>query len=190
LKNSGLKEKSKTQNGLVQKIVLEKSRRTAIGSQQKVIVEILLSDTAIESEDPTFQRAYLKALEEADIIAYDGHSGLGANLGSDYLDDFSLGKQYQILFLNGCSSYPYFNAGYFNSKTGGSLNLEIITSGLSTLTSTSLPNMQAFLEPFIAGKTVSYQTLLRNIEASNGEEETYLMGVNGDEDNEFRPLPR
>jgi hypothetical protein len=28
---------------------------------------------------------------------------------------------------------------------------------------------------------------MNRLEASNGDESTYLMGVNGDEDNRFRP---
>ena len=76
---------------------------------------------------------------------------------------------------------------YFGAKTGGSKNLELITTGLPTLTSTSLENMLAFINPFVEGKVQSYQTILNGLEKSNGGEGTYLMGVNGDQDNKFRP---
>ena len=75
---------------------------------------------------------------------------------------------------------------YFNLKPGRTKNLEIITSGLPTLTSTSTGNMLSFLTPFIEGRTHSYQTILRSLERSNDDEGTYLMGVNGDEDNLFK----
>ena len=45
--------------------------------------------------------------------------------------DFDL-NLYQLFFMNGCSSYPYFNGSYFKAK-GGSRNLEIITSGADLL---------------------------------------------------------
>lgn len=88
------------------------------------------------------------------------------------------------------SSYPYYNGQYFDAKKGGSKNLEIITSGLSTYTTTALGNMLAFLDPFLKGRVISYQTLLRNIEKSNEDVGTYLTGVNGDEDNKFLPKTR
>jgi hypothetical protein len=168
-------------------VILEKSRKTALGTTQNIEISILLADTDLSSEDSTFHTLYADAISASHIVVYDGHSGLGANLGVDYLPNFDFGKQYQILFLNGCSSYPYFNTQYFEQKPGSSRNLEIITSGLPTLTSTSFSNMMAFLNPFIAGKVISYQRLMGLIEESNGEEDTYLMGVNGDEDNQFTP---
>lgn len=166
--------------------VFEKKKRNYLGFEQNIRVKLLLADTDISAKDRTFQTYYLDSLLNDDIIAYDGHSGLGANIGADYLEDFKLSGSYQILFLNGCSSYPYFNSSYFERKRGGTKNLEIITSGQSTLTSTSFSNMIAFLDTFLKGKTNSYQTILDKIELSNGDIETYLMGVNGDEDNTFQ----
>ena len=169
------------------KVVMTMNRKTELGNNQKFEITLLLADTALASDDETFQTEYASALKSSHLIAYDGHSGLGANLGVDYLPEFSFGRIYQILFLNGCSSYPYFNSQYFDQKPGGSKNLEIITSGLPTLTSTSFTNMMAFLSPFIEGKTLSYQRIMKGIEDSNDGEDTYLMGVNGDEDNQFKP---
>jgi hypothetical protein len=168
-------------------VILQKTRKTALGTTQNVEISILLADTELDSDDSTFHTLYADAISASHIVVYDGHSGLGVNLGVDYLPHFYFGKQYQILFLNGCSSYPYFNSLYFERKPGNSRNLEIITSGLPTLTSTSFSNMMAFLNPFIQGKTLSYQKIMGDLEESNADEDTYLMGVNGDEDNQFRP---
>jgi len=152
-----------------------------------VTISILLSDSSVGTSDATCVNYFSEALSNSQIVAYDGHSGLGGNLEYDRFDLGKLSNQYQIFFFNGCSSYPYFNQMYFNQKPAGKKNLEIITAGLPTLTSTSTTNMMAFLNPFIHGRIHSYQTLMRSIERSNGEESTYLMGVNGDEDNRFRP---
>ena len=76
---------------------------------------------------------------------------------------------------------------YFSLKPGGKRNLDIITAGLPTITSTSVTNMTSFLSPFINGKIHSYQTILRSLERSNDGVGTYLMGVSGDEDNVFKP---
>lgn len=168
---------------------MEKEVKNKLGFTQTVRVTLYLGDTDIGSEDATFHQVLIPALQEADILSYDGHSGLGANLGFDYLPDFEFDTtgKYQLFFINGCSSYPYFNGQFFRNKQGGSKNIDVITSGLSTYTTTSVSNTMAFLAPFINGGLWSYQTLLRHMERSNGDAGTYLTGVNGDEDNVFLP---
>jgi hypothetical protein len=158
-----------------------------LGKVQNVEVNLVLTDTDINTPYKTFDKEFTKALRNSQIVAYDGHSGLGANLSLDYLGIRSLPDFYQIYFINGCTSYSYFNQTYFNTKPGGTKNLEIITSGLPTLSYTSGSNMIAFIKPFLKGKIVSYQKLMTDIENSNQDAGTYLMGVNGDEDNKFQP---
>lgn len=165
----------------------EKKLQTKLGKTILSQVEILLSDTDINSKDETFHRHYTTALENSDLIAYDGHSGLGSYLNLDWLPAFSFKpKKYQIIYFNGCSSYPYYNGTYFAAK-GGTKYMDLITSGLPTLTNTSSPNMMSFATPFLTGSLQSYQRLLNQIEISNGDNGTYLVGVNGDEDNKFKP---
>lgn len=169
--------------------VLEKDLKNQLGTVQTVRITVFLGDTDLNSADLTFHKVLIPAYQESDLLVYDGHSGLGANLSFDYLPEFifdTTGK-YQLFFINGCSSYPYYNGQFFRNKEGGNKNIDIITSGLSTYTSTSVSNTIAFLAPFIQGKTWSYQTLLRHMEVSNGDAGTYLTGVNGDEDNIFVP---
>ncbi len=164
---------------------LQLTVETALGTEVVWNVHALLSDTSYGSRDETFHMMYARALETGSLIAYDGHSGLGANLDLSVLPKFDFKKMdYQIIYLNGCSSYPYFKSPYFKAK-GGSKKLDLITSGLPTLDSTSLGNIVAFLNPFIKGKILSYQKILKDIELSNGSEGTYLTAVNGDEDNEW-----
>lgn len=190
LKDRGFKLVEEKKKGITHLSTFQKERKTSLKGSQLVTVEVLLSDTDYGSNDETFRSAYLKALKQSDIVVYDGHSGLGANIGAEYIENFAIGNLYQVLFLNGCSSYPYYNGQYFSAKKGGSKNMEIITSGLSTYTTTALGNMLAFLDPFLKGRVISYQTLLRNIEKSNDDVGTYLTGVNGDEDNKFLPKTR
>lgn len=159
----------------------------ALGKNIKIRVKVLLSDTGISSKDPTFHAYLVPALEKSDIVVYDGHSGLGGNLHLEYLPPVIFSKsKYQVFFFNGCSSYPYFN-GMFMKAKGRAGSLDIITAGLPTLSSTSSPNLEAFLEGFVSGKTLSYQKILSALDRSNGDEGTYLFGVSGDEDNRFKP---
>lgn len=164
----------------------QKQLTNAFGVQQTITLNLILADSETDANG-TFTKRFKWALENSQIVAYDGHSGLGGYLDIVRFPRLRLPNFYQIFFFNGCSSYPYYNSMYFASKSGGSKNLEILTAGLPTLTSTSVSNMMAFLSPFISGRVTSYQTLLRNLERSNEAETTYLMGINGDEDNHWRP---
>lgn len=178
---------NRTLSGVNHRAVLEKTIRNGFGQKMQVEVSLLLSETDYGLSDKTFHRYLVEAFETADIVTYDGHSGLGGNLDLNSLPTINFTSDYQIYFFNGCSSYPYFNGNYFAAKPGNTMNLEIVTSGLPTLTSTSEDNMWTFLTPFISGHLTSWQNIMNRLEASNGEEESYLMGVNGDEDNQFRP---
>ncbi|MCO4793220.1 MAG: hypothetical protein KC493_05900 [Bacteriovoracaceae bacterium] len=179
--------KTKVGKGINFLRLYEKKMKTATGKQVNLRVKILLSDTGINSKDNTFHNHITKGLEEADVLIYDGHSGLGGNLNLDYLPAIDFNKnKYQIFFFNGCSSYPYFNGMFFDAK-GGTKNLEVVTSGLPTYSDTAGENMIGFIDGFIRGRAWSYQTIMSDLEASNGHNGTYLTGVNGDEDNTFRP---
>ena len=175
------------QNGNAYSASLISTITNSLGRKQDIEVKLLLADTEVSSRDRTFELHYAEALKKSDIVAYDGHSGLGGNLDLASISKVGFGTNYQIIFMNGCSSYPYFNNMYFGAKPGGRKNLELITTGLPTLSNTSLSNMLAFINPFIEGKIQSYQTLLGSLEKSNNGEGTYLMGVIGDDDNKFQP---
>jgi len=165
--------------------VYEQQVDTALGMWVKTRVKLYLGDTGINSPDDTFHNYLVPAFAEADVLVYDGHSGLGGNLDLSYFPEVKFHpKKYQIFFFNGCSTYPYFNGMFFKAK-GGTKYLDIVTSGLPTFAITAGPNVMAFLDGFLEGKTLSYQTILRRLETSNDDTGTYLTGVNGDDDNLF-----
>ncbi|MBI3555737.1 MAG: hypothetical protein HY074_05705 [Deltaproteobacteria bacterium] len=157
------------------------------GGTLDVRIEVLLADTDMESTDETFHHYLVPALRKADILVYDGHSNLGANFDLNKLPPVAFNpNKYQIFFFNGCSTYPYVNGMYFRAK-GGTLNTEIVTAGLPTFAESSGPNAMAFMDHFLEGETLSYQKILTDLEDSNGNTGTYLIGVKGDEDNTWTP---
>ena len=87
------------------------------------------SPTRILTLKMTHFATFMKSPKTADIIEYEGHSGLGANLSLKKLEIKRLSKKkYQLYFFNACSTYKYFNNEYLKAK-GGSKNLDIILSG-------------------------------------------------------------
>ena len=156
------------------------------GKSVNLKIHLLLSDTDINSDDDTFRYFYEKALRTADIIEYEGHSGLGANLSLEKLEISKLSKKkYQLYFFNACSTYNYFNNEYLKAK-GGPKNLDIILSGLPTYGDSASNNSLAFLDTFIEAKSLTFQTIVSRIEDSS-DGGPYLYSVVGDHDNAWKP---
>jgi len=54
-----------------------------------------------------FDQAYNKVSKQADLIAYNGHSGVGANIRALARKGTWVAGQYVIVFMNGCDTYAY-----------------------------------------------------------------------------------
>lgn len=161
----------------------------------KLIYRFFYGPTGIDEDSLGFHWFYKDALEKASVMMYEGHSGLGAHLDLDSIEE-SLGtpikfsKRYQIYFFDSCTSYKYYNSAYFERKITdkdpkGTKKLDIFTNGLATAFS-AMPAASAALSKALEkslnyaldGNTfVSYQTLAKQIDSEN------LFGINGDEDN-------
>ncbi len=152
-----------------------------------VKVQIVLADTDIASTDNTFHYFLVPAFENADILIYDGHSGLGGNLDLASFPQVKFKNKYQIFFFNGCSSYSYYNGMFFSSK-GGSENIDIVNSGLETSSDSTARNAFTFMKFVLAGQLPSYEFMLGALENSNYKVNgTYLTGVSGEKDNTYKP---
>ena len=158
-------------------------------------LDMVITDTDISSPDATFPLFWKKAIEDYEIISYNGHSGLGANLDLDGMNirlkevnasKLQFKKNYQIIFFNGCSTYSYYNRKYFKAK-GGSQNLETILTGLPSYYSDMPGNNKAFLGPFSNFDLISYPELVSDIEKTNLTTGTTLLFVNGEQDNPRNP---
>lgn len=154
----------------------------------QMLIKIFFGRTGIDelADGATlFHSLYLDALAEDSVVMYAGHSGLGGHLNVDSLFDlynrFEMRQDYQILFFNSCSSYPYYNQMYFNKKAKGSKDLDIITNGLATYFTAiddSLKVVLAALDAWSAqGYKMSYQEIADMADSNN------LFAVVGDEDN-------
>lgn len=161
----------------------------------KLVYRFFYGPTGIDEDALGFHWFYKDALENASIMMYEGHSGLGGHLDLDSIEE-SLGqpikfsKRYQIYFFDSCTSYKYYNTAYLDRKITaadpkGTKKLDIFTNGLATAFD-AMPGASAALAvalekslTYAAAGTnfVSYQTLAKQIDSEN------LFGINGDEDN-------
>lgn len=139
-----------------------------------------------------FHKFFAAALMRDSVVIYAGHSGLGSYLSPSEIKKTSnislqLPKnQYQLIFFNGCSSYPYYGAPYFQMKAtdqdpAGTKNLDIMTNGLATYFSAITPSNQAVMNAILnyaeTGLKTSYQKIITEADSGN------LLSILGDEDN-------
>jgi hypothetical protein len=109
--------------------------------------------------DPT---PHKRAIRTSDIFVYNGHSYIGygpldpANFRSS---DFP--ASYQVMMVNGCVSYNYYEKDYLPLKPGGTKNLDLVTNGLESWVNESGEAMGRFVAAFIDGKQNSYQEILK-----------------------------
>ncbi|MBI4701260.1 MAG: hypothetical protein HY744_08895 [Deltaproteobacteria bacterium] len=124
-----------------------------------------------------------RAIKTSDVFVYNGHSYIGYGpLDPSRFSSADFPASYQILFVDGCVSYNYYEKDYFPLKEGGSRNLELITNGLEAPSWKSGYALGRFLNTMLDGKQASYSDLLAAASATD-----QLRVVDGELDNEYSP---
>jgi len=155
---------------------------------KKVKVTALLVD-AITSTWPGFKQRYEALTPTADIIAYNGHAGLGQNVRALAQMGKWQANKYQMFFMNGCDTFAYVDGSL--AQTRASLNpddpsgtkyMEFITnampsffSSMANASTTLVKGMLSYAQP----KT--YDQIFEGIDRSE------VVLVTGEEDNVFVP---
>ncbi len=181
----------RTTTGLDQPVAyVERFSRQA--KRARIEVTLFFGPSGIDEDSAAFHHFYRDAIENASVLIYDGHSGLGGHLDLESIEElqgFGIRpnrERYQIYYFNSCSSYTYYNSMYFGRKRSaedpkGTRNLDILTNGLATyfsvLGESDLVLVKAIDRWADGGLARSYQALAGEIDSDN------LFGVNGDEDN-------
>jgi hypothetical protein len=141
-----------------------------------------------------FEKLAVQGMKNSDVFLYDGHSGLGGYLDPTQLAGGALSlpvDKYQIFAFHGCSTYAYYNSGYFklkktSSDPKGTKNLDIITTGIGAAFEVGAKSDVALITDLAGGERPSWQTIIDNIHAAEGDSSA-LTHVNGDEDNPRKP---
>jgi len=158
-----------------------------IGGQSKPLTIKLQSYFGAET-DPT---PHKRAIKTSDVFVYNGHSYIGYGpLDPSHFTEADFPDSYQIMAVNGCVSYNYYEKDYIPKKHGGTKNLELITNGLESWVNESGPAMGRLVGSLIDGKMNSYKDVLKAAQF------TYfgydwgmdaLRVVDGELDNKYKP---
>ncbi len=163
--------------------VYTKTITLANGKEVDVEIRHLLVETAIESRSTTFAKFFKEAVENADVIIYGGHSGLGGNLDIPSLESkagaFKFNpKKRQIFYFDSCASYAYYLGQFKAEKTKS--KIDILTNGLSSYFETSEAVLEGLLENVLSEteNDVSWSDIMKDMEAPlNGG--SFLLNVGG-----------
>ena len=157
---------------------------------RKINVVALLTDnvrTALSLT--TFRSRYQSLSTRADFIAYNGHSGLGADVRALAAAGTWVAGQYVVVFLNGSDSYAYIDGALSAAHkavnpddTTGSKYLDILANGMpSFFASMAGATMGIFRGLLAYDNPTTYEQILASVSSSQ------LVMVIGEQDNVFVP---
>ncbi len=149
-------------------IQFTKSVKSKEGKVIQIRITRLLADTEIASKNVTFAKFFKNALEKADVVVYNGHSGLGGNLDIASLEE-KAGKinfdpkKRQNFFFDSCSSYSYYLSLFESKKSRG--KIDVITQGLQSYFWAEVPTLKAlFKHLFDVNKDPQWSDVLGTME--------------------------
>ncbi len=169
-------------------ITFEEKVKVAIGTAAPKLttIRVQLYFGAEEAITP-----YRRAIQTSDILLYNGHSYIGEGpLDPKNFSKKDFPQSYQLLFIDSCISFNYYNSDYNAFKTNGSADLDLITNGVESLSDGSGAAQGRFLAKILSGKTPSYLALLKTA-STTGSDYSWgkdaLRVVDGELDNQYTP---
>ncbi|MCA9523436.1 MAG: PPC domain-containing protein [Myxococcales bacterium] len=155
---------------------------------KKVEVVVLLID-GVRSAPPSFDTRYASISGKADFIAYNGHSGLGANIRALAQKGKWETGQYSVIFMNGCDTYAYVDSALYDARvavnpddTKGTKYLDLVMNAMPAPSREAGNNTLAIFEGLLAyDAPKTYEQIFKGIGSSQ------VVLVSGEEDNVYHP---
>jgi hypothetical protein len=165
-----------------------------MGGQARQMTVELRTFWGLEDDgtDATKQRAvwrYLEAFWYGDVFAYAGHShfGHGPLEPTNYVAS-NFPDRYQVMLVNSCLSYNYYDLDFIGMHPEGSRNLEVVMNGLPAYWNGMGESTAKYLIALLDGTNKTWAQLLDAMKINEpwGENNYEPMrGVNGELDNVF-----
>lgn len=159
-----------------------------LGDGKSVQVVAMLVDN-VRAYNPTFNARYEELSGSADLIAYNGHSGLGANIRALANKGSWVTGQYAIVFLNGCDTYAYVDSALADAHMNvnsddseGTKYLDIVTNAMPAYFASDAPATMAFIKALMAYEQPrTYEQIFANVDSAQ------VVLVSGEQDNVYVP---
>lgn len=156
---------------------------------KRVMVYVMLVDN-IRTTSADFNTRYETLSQRADLIMYNGHAGLGANVRALAQKGDWVTGQYVIAFLNGCDSYTYIDSSLADAHSAvnptddpdGIKYLDIVTNAMPAFFRSMDDASLALIDGLMAYENPrTYEQIFKGFDSSQ------IVIVSGEQDNEFFP---
>ena len=155
--------------------------------KQIEIVTLLVEEVA--SAPPSFGERYNSLTPDADLIVYNGHSGLGENVRALASKGQFVSGQYLMLFINSCDSYTWADGTMVATRAPlnpddptGTKYLDTIVNVMPAYFGTSFDSTMAIIYALLDDHHPStYEEIFDGIDPRQ------VVMVMGDEDNVYDP---
>ncbi len=136
-----------------------------------------------------FDQRYESLTGKADLIAYNGHAGLGANIRAMARKGQWEPGQYSIVFMDGCDTYAYVDSALNDAfaainpdDPNGTKHLDIITNAMPAFFHEVSNNTVQLIRGLMSkDDPQTFEQMFERIDRSQ------VILVSGEEDNEFVP---
>jgi hypothetical protein len=151
------------------------------------VVALLVDEVA--SAPPSFDARFGEVTPGADLVIYDGHAGLGANIRALTPKARFFPGKYQLFFMNGCDTFAYEDDSLLKTHAAinpddplGSKYLDVMRNAMpayfNSMPDASMAVIDALLED---AAPLGYADIFKGIDAAQ------VVVVTGEEDNVYTP---
>ncbi len=166
----------------------EISYEATLDADHKVVVTAMLVDN-IRTAGPEFDARYAELSKTADLLAYNGHAGLGANIKAMARKGSWVQGQYVVVFMNGCDTYAYVDTALFDAHAAvnpddpaGTKHVDIVTNAMPSFFRSMAEATLAIVDGFLDhAEPQTYEQIFRDVDSSQ------VILVSGEEDNTYVP---
>jgi hypothetical protein len=132
---------------------------------------------------------YLEAFWHGDIFLYQGHSHFGHGpLEPTAYNSGNFPNRYQVMLVNSCVSFNYYDVDFLKMHPGGSKNLDVVVNGLPAYWTNMGEASANYLVSLVDGQNKSWIALLQSMVVKpSWQPSGYdpMRAVNGELDNSF-----
>jgi len=155
---------------------------------RSIQVNALLVDN-VANAGTTFYNRYEGLSTHADLIAYNGHAGLGQNVRALAKKGKWISGQYLILFMNGCDTYAYVDGSLAQTRATfnpddptGTKYMEIVTNAMPAYFASDSAASMAMINGLLSwNEPRTYERMFKDIDSHQ------IVLVTGEQDNVYVP---
>jgi hypothetical protein len=157
------------------------------GGKTVEIVALLVDN--VRTPPSWFDARYAALSTGADVIAYNGHAGLGSNVRALARKGVWTAGQYLMLFMNGCDTYAYVDGYLAQARAAvnpddptGTRYMDIVTNAMPAFFHSDSNATMAFIRGLMSyEQPLTYEKIFTAIDRAQ------VVLVSGEQDNVFVP---